>query len=223
MVFPYHAYGTLQDLLNNNGGQFNEDVARFYSAQIILMVDHLKENNIAHRDIKPENLMVEKDGYLRLIDFGLATRLKNGLKSFSGTPEYIAPEVLQEKTWSARYLDMWSWGCLTYKLMYGVTPFEGPDATSVFLNTLTSPIRFPRTKQNISDDAKNLISKVLERKYDARPSMEEIKAHPFFANKIDWENLKNLKIPSPILPTDQTPKSLTFIPSSKVSDMFNSI
>lgn len=271
MVFPYHAHGTLQDLLNANGGSLNEECVKFYAAQMLLILEHLRNVNIAHRDIKPDNIMIEKDGYLQLIDFGLATRLRNGLKSFSGTPEYIAPEVLQEKTWSARYLDMWSWGCLIYKMLYGVSPFEGPDATSVFLNTLTSPIRFPKiviknvngvmgnnvngimsnnsnnnsnninninsinnnnininntTKSEISDNAKNLISKVLERKYDARPTMEEIKNHPFF-NGIDWNKLLKKEIQSPIypLPSDQlsSKKSMNLIPSSKVSEMFNSI
>ncbi len=249
MVFPYHAFGTLQDLLNTNGGSLNEECVKFYAAQMLLILEHLRNVNIAHRDIKPDNIMIEKDGYLQLIDFGLATRLRNGLKSFSGTPEYIAPEVLQEKTWSARYLDMWSWGCLMYKMLYGVSPFEGPDATSVFLNTLTSPIRYPKiviksggnnvnngnsssnnnpstTKTEISDNAKNLINKVLERKYDARPTMEEIKNHPFF-NGIDWDKLLKKEVKSPIfpLPNDQlsSKKSMNLIPSSKVSDMFNSI
>lgn len=102
---------------------------------------------MAHRDVKPTNILLTESGHCALSDFGLATRLRGGLKTFcgacvlaereraeiaweltyshaKGTAEYIAPEVLSEKMWSASYLDMWAFGITLYQLVTGKTPFE---------------------------------------------------------------------------------------------------
>jgi len=186
LVFDYFVGGTLASLLAAAPSKrLAEPVAVFYAAQLLSALEFLASRNVSHRDVKPSNVLVDGQGFAALSDFGLATRLRGGLKTFCGTAEYIAPEVLSEKHWSATYLDVWAFGVTVYQLLAGRTPFEAADATSVFLNTLTAPLAFP---EHFSAEARSLLSLVLSRDYERRPSIEQIKAHAFFAG-VDWEKL----------------------------------
>jgi serine/threonine protein kinase len=182
LVFDYFEGGNLQSLVHSQPDKrLSEPLAAFFSAQLLLALELLSQQNVTHRDVKPGNLLLSRIGFCALADFGLATRLKGGLKTFCGTAEYIAPEVLSEKMWSAAYLDLWSFGCTLYFFCSGKTPFEGPDATSVFLNTLTSPLIFP---SYFSSELKDLLTSVLSRDYSKRPTLEAIKLHPFFQHHL---------------------------------------
>ena len=103
--------------------------------QLFRAIGHLHANNIMHRDIKPENIMITDEDEVKLIDFGLSkiskeTR-KNNLHTATGTPYYMAPEVFTEHYWSKA--DLWSLGVILYVLVSGHIPFEGNDATEVYL------------------------------------------------------------------------------------------
>ena len=104
--------------------RLSEDVVRFYAAQICMAVGYLHSKSIMHRDLKLENILVGEDGYLKIIDYGLA-KLLNGTqlaKTFCGTPEYLAPEMVENKGHDFS-VDWWALGILIYELMIGVTPF----------------------------------------------------------------------------------------------------
>jgi serine/threonine protein kinase len=190
LVFEYFVGGTLLSVLNAAPERrLAEDVARKYAAQLLSALEFLASRNVSHRDVKPSNILIDAEGNSALADFGLATRLRGGLKTFCGTAEYIAPEVLSEKMWSAAYLDIWAFGVTLYQLAAGRTPFEGPDATSVFLNTLTAPLLFPA---HFSPELCDLLNRVLSRDYDRRPTIAGIKTHPFFAG-VDWAELLEAK------------------------------
>ena len=194
LVFGYFSGGSLQELLERSGGVFAEDVARFYASQLILGLEFLYEKNIAHRDIKPSNLLLTAKGNLVICDFGLATRLKGGLKTFCGTADYIAPEVLSEKTWPSSYLDYWAFGVTLYEMLTGRTPFADSSAHAVFLNTLTQNLTFP---PHVSPEAQSFLRMVLERDRSKRPGPEEIKAHPFF-DGVDWDDALALRLSCPV-------------------------
>ena len=200
LVFPYYPGGSLKSLLLRRGGSFSgedEHLARFFAAQLLLGVDFLRERNISHRDIKPPNLLLTEEGQLVICDFGLATRLRGGLKTFCGTAEYIAPEVLSDRTWSSRYLDYWAFGITLYEMLVGRTPFEDSSADAVFLNTLTSPILFPEDPTPPSAEAQSFLRMVLERDRSRRPTPEEMKAHSFF-DGIDWEAMSAGNVACPL-------------------------
>lgn len=98
-------------------GLLSRTIAKFYIASLMLCIEYLHIRNIIYRDLKPENVMVESDGYLRLIDMGTAKQLKqnSGFRTFTiiGTPHYMAPEVMQGKGYSFS-VDIWSIGVLLY-------------------------------------------------------------------------------------------------------------
>jgi serum/glucocorticoid-regulated kinase 2 len=107
-----------------NSTRFPEERAKFYSAQVAMAIGHLHNKSIIYRDLKPENILLDEDGYICLTDFGLAKILNENSQAFSfcGTPEYLAPEILNEK--GHRFpVDWWALGILTYEMIVGFPPF----------------------------------------------------------------------------------------------------
>lgn len=105
----------------------NKEEVQFYVAILLIIVDYLNSKNLSHRDIKPDNIMIDEKGYLKLIDFGTATVIRDFTNTITGTPHYIAPEVLQGKGYSFS-CDYWSIGIIAYELYYNTHPF-GSKAT----------------------------------------------------------------------------------------------
>ena len=107
-------------------GRFSEPRARFYAAQITLALEHLHSVNVIYRDLKPENVLLDHKGNVRLTDFGLSKEgvqsVDSGAHSFCGTPEYLAPEVLN-RSGHGRAVDWWSLGALLYEMLTGLPPF----------------------------------------------------------------------------------------------------
>ena len=198
MVFNYYPGGTLQDLLDvQPEGRLDPETARVYASELVIALEFLRDNNIAHRDVKPENMLLDEQGHIALSDFGLATRLQGGLKTFCGTAEYVAPEVLSEVTWKSTYLDWWAFGVTLYQMLSGRTPFGGSkDAATVFLNTLTAPLVFP---EEFPEDAKSLLEGILNRDYSKRILPEDIRDHRYFSG-VDFNELKKKLFPAPMIP-----------------------
>ena len=93
----------------------------------------MHKKGIVYRDIKPENILLEKDGYLKLIDFGMAKILKGDEKtnSFCGTPEYLAPEIITGEGHN-RMADWWSYGTLVYEMLFGIPPFFNENVETMY-------------------------------------------------------------------------------------------
>ena len=105
----------------------NKYETQFYLASILLVVDYLNSKNIAHRDLKPDNTMIDEKGYLKVIDFGTAVIIKDFTSTITGTPHYIAPEVLLGRGYSFS-ADYWSIGILAFEIYFNYYPF-GNKAT----------------------------------------------------------------------------------------------
>jgi serine/threonine protein kinase len=180
--------------------RFSEDRVRFYAAEIVSGLDYLHSAGVIYRDLKPENLLLTRDGHIVMTDFGLS---KEGLHdkfdrtgTFCGTPEYLAPEVLEGKGYT-KAVDWWSFGTLVYEMLTGLPPFYSEDVQEMYSNIMTAELNFPSF---MGADARDLLSKLLERNDEIRlQDAAHIKKHPFF-KPIDWEALKQKKIMPPFIP-----------------------
>jgi len=152
---------------------------------------YLHNNKICHRDIKPENFLLFKendDSYVKLIDFGLAKRVSKEevMTAPNGTPYYIAPEVL--KGAYTKQCDNWSMGVILFIMLSGKPPFGGKSNKEIIENVLKGQFSFKHAVwESISDNAKDLISKLLERQADMRLTAEEAYNHPWIQQQRDKE------------------------------------
>lgn len=120
MVFDYCNGGELFFHLQKMRG-FSETITKFYAAEIYCALKYLHKNNIIFRDLKPENIILDENGHIKLIDFGLAKEnchSSNLTSSFCGTNEYIPPEVIAGKPYAENF-DWWGFGIIIYEMLYG--------------------------------------------------------------------------------------------------------
>ena len=190
-----------------------EDLVRFYTAQVAIALQHIHDLGFAYRDLKPENILINEDGYIKLCDFGSCASIEGQRKEafFAGSPEYAAPEMISFEG-HTNVCDWWSLGILIYELLYGNTPFFNLDKNRMYDLIITGSISYPKfieiegeeTPRNykVSEDAKNIISKLLEKDPNNRlgkNGLKEIQKHPFF-NSINFEDLKKKKVKCPFKP-----------------------
>mmetsp|Transcript_37729 Transcript_37729/g.117624 ORF Transcript_37729/g.117624 Transcript_37729/m.117624 type:complete len:926 (-) Transcript_37729:116-2893(-) len=121
--------------------------AQFYTGALVIILEELADRNIVYRDLKPENVMLDQQGYLKLIDFGIAKKLEEGrLRTFTmiGTPHYMAPEVMRGHGYGTE-VDLWSLGVMLFEFVCGYLPFadELDDPTEVCTAVLKDPLSFP--------------------------------------------------------------------------------
>ncbi|XP_045476207.1 cGMP-dependent protein kinase, isozyme 2 forms cD4/T1/T3A/T3B isoform X2 [Harmonia axyridis] len=195
--------GELWTVLRDRG-HFDDATTRFYTACVVEAFDYLHSRNIIYRDLKPENLLLDEQGYIKLVDFGFAKRLQTGRKTwtFCGTPEYVAPEVILNKGHDIS-ADYWSLGVLMFELLTGTPPFTGSDPMKTYNIILKGidAIEFPR---NITRNAMALIKKLCrdnpaERLGYQKGGISEIQKHKWF-DGFNWEGLTERTLTPPILP-----------------------
>ncbi|KAM5145611.1 RAC-beta serine/threonine-protein kinase A [Mantella aurantiaca] len=182
---------------------FTEERARFYGAEIVSALEYLHSRNVVYRDIKLENLMLDKDGHVKITDFGLCKEgITDGatMRTFCGTPEYLAPEVLEDNDYG-RAVDWWGLGVVMYEMMCGRLPFYNQDHERLFELILMEEIRFPRT---LSPEAKSLLSGLLKKDPKQRlgggpNDAQEVKDHRFFSC-INWQDVDQRKLTPPFKP-----------------------
>jgi len=121
--------------------------AQFYAGSLVIVLEELSDRNIVYRDLKPENVMLDAQGYLKLIDFGIAKKLGAGTsRTFTmiGTPHYMAPEVMKGHGYGTE-VDLWSLGVMLFEFVCGFLPFadELDDPTEVCTAVLRDPLNFP--------------------------------------------------------------------------------
>uniref|UniRef100_A0A8C5HSZ3 Serine/threonine-protein kinase Sgk1 n=1 Tax=Gouania willdenowi TaxID=441366 RepID=A0A8C5HSZ3_GOUWI len=189
---------------------FLEPRARFYAAEIASALGYLHSLHIVYRDLKPENILLDSQGHIVLTDFGLC---KEGLEpngttsTFCGTPEYLAPEVLQKQAYD-RTVDWWCLGSVLYEMLYGLPPFYSRNTAEMYNNILH---KSPVLKPNVSNAGRELLEGLLQKerskRLGARDDFLELKYHSFFS-PINWDDLMNKKITPPFVPSVSGPTDL---------------
>ncbi|XP_017020986.1 cAMP-dependent protein kinase catalytic subunit 2-like isoform X2 [Drosophila kikkawai] len=104
--------------------KLNEKQARFYGAQVALALEYMHQMHLMYRDLKPENILLDMRGYIKLTDFGFAKRVESRTSTLCGTPEYLAPEIVQLRPYT-KSVDWWAFGILIYEFVAGRSPFAG--------------------------------------------------------------------------------------------------
>uniref|UniRef100_A0AAQ5XPI0 protein kinase C n=1 Tax=Amphiprion ocellaris TaxID=80972 RepID=A0AAQ5XPI0_AMPOC len=201
-VMEYTAGGDL--MMHIHTDVFTEPRAVFYAACVVLGLQFLHDHKIVYRDLKLDNLLLDTDGYVKIADFGLC---KEGMgygdrtSTFCGTPEFLAPEVLTDTSYT-RAVDWWGMGVLIYEMLVGESPFPGDDEEEVFDSIVNDEVRYPRF---LSTEAIGIMRRLLRRNPERRlgsgeKDAEEVKKQPFFRN-VDWEALLQRKVPPPFVPS----------------------
>ncbi|XP_022131571.1 CBL-interacting serine/threonine-protein kinase 8 isoform X2 [Momordica charantia] len=134
IILEYITGGELFDKIVHHG-RLSEAESRKYFQQLIDGVDYCHIKGVYHRDLKPENLLLDSQGNLKISDFGLSAMPEQGgslLRTTCGTPNYVAPEVLNHKGYDGAMADVWSCGVILYVLMAGYLPFDELDLTTLY-------------------------------------------------------------------------------------------
>ena len=141
----------------------------------------MRDRNIIHRDIKPENiLLMDKEGTIKLSDFGWATKTQNSNRlTFWGTADYVAPELVHNVPYDYK-IDLWAWGVLLYEMLMGNAPFSGKNDHETFQKIAQFDLNKDKKYENLTEDAKDLITRILVADSDKRMEYEDILDHPWF-------------------------------------------
>uniref|UniRef100_A0A1A9X0J1 non-specific serine/threonine protein kinase n=1 Tax=Glossina brevipalpis TaxID=37001 RepID=A0A1A9X0J1_9MUSC len=214
LIMEYLPGGDLLSLMSRHGS-FDEDLTRFYLAEMTMAIHALHEMGYVHRDIKPENILIDRFGHIKLADFGNSAALDRDGHVFSlspvGTPDYIAPELLQTistykltKNMHDVSCDYWSMGIIGYELVCEITPFYDDNVHETYSKILShceesqlkELITFP-TELKLTPHFQDLIKSLLTNPSN-RLGYEGLRKHTFFSN-IEWDNFRS-SVP-PIIPT----------------------
>ena len=183
---------------------FFEDQTKFFISCIILSLEYIHTNNILHRDLKPENLVFDAKGYLKLTDFGIAKIYrKENNKDTSGTPGYMAPEVMNAQNHTIA-VDYFALGVIGYELMMRKRPYLGKNRKEIKEKIMSHQVQVKKNMvpQGWSVESADFINRLLQRKPANRLGLRgptEVKEHPWFKG-YDWKNLYLGNLKAPFMP-----------------------
>ncbi|KAG9509190.1 hypothetical protein GZH46_02300 [Fragariocoptes setiger] len=201
-VMEYACGGDLMMHIHND--IFSEPRAVFYAACVVSGLQYLHDNQIIYRDLKLDNLLLDAEGFVKIADFGLCKEnigFGERTGTFCGTPEFLAPEVLTETSYT-RAVDWWGLGVLIFEMLVGESPFTGDDEEEVFDSIVNDEVRYPRF---LSIEAVSIMRRLLKKNPERRlgasqRDAEDVKKQTFFRS-IDWDNLLARKVKPPFVPT----------------------
>uniref|UniRef100_A0A8C8FIG3 Protein kinase C n=1 Tax=Oncorhynchus tshawytscha TaxID=74940 RepID=A0A8C8FIG3_ONCTS len=193
--------------------KFDEARSRFYAAEVTSALMFLHQHGVIYRDLKLDNILLDANGHCKLADFGMCKEgILNGVTTttFCGTPDYIAPEILQELEYGPS-VDWWALGVLMYEMMAGQPPFEADNEDDLFESILHDDVLYPVW---LSKEAVSILKAFMTKSPNKRlgcvitQGLEEaIKVHPFF-KEIDWVLLEQKRVKPPFKPRIKTKRDV---------------
>ncbi|XP_074647208.1 3-phosphoinositide-dependent protein kinase 1-like isoform X2 [Tubulanus polymorphus] len=233
----YARRGELLDYLKKLGS-FDEHCTQFYSAEIILALEHLHSQGIIHRDLKPENILLNDEMHIQVTDFGSAkimdgnqhsstssssssasqssdgnessgvTRRLERRNSFVGTAQYVSPEVLKSQS-SYYSSDLWALGCIIYQMLSGLPPLRGRHEYEIFQKICKLEYEFP---EGFNPTAKHLVESLLVLDPTKRLGCEEMGGYPQLKSHSFYHNINWDQ-----LPNEKPPQLLPYLPATNTS------
>mmetsp|Transcript_39419 Transcript_39419/g.109647 ORF Transcript_39419/g.109647 Transcript_39419/m.109647 type:complete len:364 (-) Transcript_39419:79-1170(-) len=181
-------------------GRLPDPDAKFYAGEIVLAFAYLHSRNIIYRDLKPENLLIDCEGHMKITDFGFAKEVEDRTWTLCGTPEYLAPEIIQSKG-HGRAVDWWALGILIFEMLAGYPPFYDENPFGIYQKVLAGRVDFPR---HLDVKAKDLIKRLLTHDRAKRfgclkNGAEDIQKHKWYKGT-DWDLLVNRKVRPQFIP-----------------------
>ncbi|KAJ8406941.1 hypothetical protein AAFF_G00292170 [Aldrovandia affinis] len=204
LVLEYAAGGEIFNQCVAEGDEaFTEGDVKRLMRQILEGVAYLHDNNVVHLDLKPQNILLTSDsplGDIKIVDFGLSRMVRGGqeLREIMGTPEYVAPEILNYEPISTA-TDMWSIGVLAYVMLTGISPFLGDDKQETFLNI--SQINISYTEEELTGlgaSPINFMKSLLLKDPQARATAHECLNHPWL--RAESQEGEGLETPHSVTP-----------------------
>jgi len=204
MVLEFVQGGELFSHLRREG-RFTDDHGRYYAQEIVLAFAHMHNDSIVYRDLKPENLLISTTGHMKITDFGFAKLIEDKTWTLCGTPEYLAPEIIQSKGHGFA-VDWWALGILCFEILAGYAPFYDENPFGIYQKILQGKIEFPR---QFDPKAKDLIKRLLTNDKTKRlgsggKKSEDVKSHKWFG-KTDWKAVFDMSVPAPFIPDVNDP------------------
>lgn len=203
MVMDFVPGGELFTLLRRSN-RFPDPVAKFYSAEVALALNYLHSLDIVYRDLKPENILLNADGHIKIADFGFAKACATTTWTLCGTPDYLAPEIVNQSRYN-KSVDWYALGVLIFEMLSGLPPYHQaePNHIALYEKIMQGP-RFIRWPAAFNENATDLIYKLMEcdpsRRYgNLRHGAGDVFAHPWF-REVDWDRLASREITAPYLP-----------------------
>jgi len=183
------------------GKRFQNDGAKFYAAEIVLAIGHIHGMTVAYRDLKLENVLLDWAGHAKLVDFGFAKVVRSRTYTMCGTPDYLAPEVIQREGHDM-CVDWWALGVLIYEMLSGHTPFRGSTTNAIYEKALQSEPEYPT---HFTKNARSIVSRLLTKDRSRRlgtgdKGTEEVKDHRWFGS-VDFDMVLGKQYQAPFLPS----------------------
>lgn len=177
LIMEYANGGELFEFIVQHG-KIKETLACKLFLQVLAGLEYLHILGISHRDLKPENLLLDDEMNLKIVDFGLSNTFRQGelLKTACGSPCYAAPEMIAGKKYDGGKSDIWSCGIILFALICGYLPFEDPNTATLYKKILIGEFKPAKW---VSTEGKDLLKKILQVNPELRPSISEIRAHPW--------------------------------------------
>ena len=181
LIMEYASGGELFNLICSR--KISENEARRIFQQIIFGLEYLHAHQVCHRDLKPENILLDEENNVKIADFGLSNVMRDGIFLYSsrGSPHYAAPELLTGTFYNGSSIDIWSCGVILYTLLTGTLPFDERETQKLYQKIKECRYVLP---QKLNDLEKDLIFRMLQKDPLNRITIQEIKQHKWFNNKI---------------------------------------
>ncbi|OMJ27935.1 cAMP-dependent protein kinase type 3 [Smittium culicis] len=185
-------------------GKFPSPVAKFYAGEVALAFEYLHSFDLVYRDLKPENILLDSNGHIKLTDLGFAKYVTDVTWTLCGTPDYLAPEIIQAKGYG-RAVDWYSLGVLIFEMIAGYPPYYDRDHYKLYERILSGRVRWPSQFDPIARDlVEKLITSDLSSRYgNLKNGSKDIKNHPWF-QEVDWNKLARLEIAAPLIPAKKS-------------------